>query len=93
MRKQILIGSVVLCALVALGFAVEDKYSLKVPDGLAFSDFRGYEGWQTVAWSRTEAQNVVRVMLANPVPRISASSRRFSRKKTALGAVWVVLDA
>ena len=67
MKKQILIGSVVFSALVALGLAAEDKYSLKVPDGLAFSDFRGYEGWQTVAVSRTEAQNVIRVMLANPV--------------------------
>jgi hypothetical protein len=36
------------------GFAVmggwamsaQDKYTLKVPNGLAFSEFRGYEGWQ-----------------------------------------------
>jgi len=68
MKKLTLIGSVVVfCALVALGLAAEDKYSLRVQDGLAFSDFRGYEGWQTVAVSRTEAQNVIRVMLANPV--------------------------
>ena len=65
MKRQILIG-VVFSALVALAFAAEDKYTLKVPDGLAFSDFRGYEGWQTVAVSRTEAQNVIRVILANP---------------------------
>ena len=37
MKKQILIGSVVFSALVALGFAAEDKYNLTVPDGLAFS--------------------------------------------------------
>ena len=23
----------------------QDKYSLKVPGGLAFSDFKGYEDW------------------------------------------------
>ena len=30
-------------------FAAQDKYSLRVPNGLAFSDFRGYENWQAVA--------------------------------------------
>jgi len=40
---------------------------VKVPDGLAFSEFRGYEGWQTIAVSRTEAANVLRVILGNPV--------------------------
>jgi Cytochrome P460 len=67
MKRQILIGSAIFSALVALGLATEDKYSRKVPDGLQFSELRGYEGWQTVAVSRTEAQNVIRVILANPV--------------------------
>jgi hypothetical protein len=40
---------------------------LKVPNGLAFSEFRGYEDWQVVAPSQTDAQNVMRVILANPV--------------------------
>ena len=40
---------------------------MKVPDGLAFSEFRGYEDWQVVAPSQTDAQNVMRVILANPV--------------------------
>jgi len=31
--------------------SVEDKYALQVPNGLAFSDFRGYESWQTVSVS------------------------------------------
>ena len=67
MKKQILIGSVILSVLLALGFAAEDKYSVKVPGGLAFSEFRGYEDWQVVAPSHTDAQNVMRVILANPV--------------------------
>jgi mono/diheme cytochrome c family protein len=29
----------------------EDKYSLKVPNGLAFADFRGYESWPVIAIS------------------------------------------
>jgi hypothetical protein len=45
-------------------FAAQDKYSLRVPDGLAFSDFRGYENWQAVAVSQTD--ELLKVMVANP---------------------------
>ena len=45
----------------------QDKYTLQVPNGLAFSEFRGYEDWQTVAVSLIEAHNVMKVILANPV--------------------------
>src|SRR5882672_12295902 len=41
-----------------------DKYSLKVPDGLAFADFRGYEDWQVVSVARTD--EVLKVIVANP---------------------------
>jgi hypothetical protein len=67
MKKQILIGSVILSAAVALSFADQDKYTVKVPNGLAFAEFRGYEDWQVVAPSHTDAQNVMRVILANSV--------------------------
>ena len=39
----------VVCA--GVGGAAQDKYALKVPGGLAFSDFRGYEGWETISVS------------------------------------------
>ena len=42
----------------------QDKYTVRVPDGLAFSDFRGYENWQVVAVSQTE--ELLKVMVANP---------------------------
>src|SRR6185312_17208818 len=29
--------------------SAQDKYTLKVPGGLAFSEFRGYEAWQVVS--------------------------------------------
>ena len=54
-------------ALAVLGgtaFSAQDKYTLRVPGGLAFSDFRGYENWQVVAVSQTE--NLLKVMVANP---------------------------
>ena len=43
----------------------QDKYTVKVPGGLAFSEFRGYEGWQVVAISYSD--KAVAVILANPV--------------------------
>ena len=44
----------------------QDKYTLKVPSGLAFSEFKGYEDWQSVGPSLTDSQNVIRLILANP---------------------------
>ena len=59
---------IMVAALAVLGgivLAAQDKYTVKVPDGLAFSEFRGYEKWQVVAISHTE--DVMSVILANPV--------------------------
>src|SRR2546426_12088810 len=41
------------------------KYTVRVPNGLAFSEFRGYESWQSVAISQNE--KLVAAILANPV--------------------------
>jgi hypothetical protein len=29
----------------------DPKYTLKIPNGLAFSEFKGYESWQTISVS------------------------------------------
>jgi hypothetical protein len=47
--------------------AAPDKYTVKVPNGLAFSDFRGYEDWQAVGPSHTDGTNIMRLIVANPV--------------------------
>ena len=62
---EIVITVVMLAALGGMTFAAQDKYTVQVPNGLAFSEFRGYEDWQTVAVSQTEG--VVAVILANPM--------------------------
>jgi hypothetical protein len=31
--------------------SIPDKYSLKVPGGVAFSEFKGYEGWEVISVS------------------------------------------
>ena len=45
--------------------AGQAKYTVRVPNGLAFSEFKGYEGWQTVSLSHNEKLSAV--ILANPV--------------------------
>jgi hypothetical protein len=45
--------------------AQQDKYTLKVPGGLAFAEFRGYEGWHLVSISQDGP--LVAAILANPV--------------------------
>jgi hypothetical protein len=47
-----------------VAFAAQDKYTVQVPNGLAFSDFRGYEDWQVVSVAQTD--EVLKVIVANP---------------------------
>jgi hypothetical protein len=49
----------------AAAAATEDKYSLKSPSGIAFSDFKGYEDWAVVSSARTD--EVLKVIVANPI--------------------------
>src|SRR5271170_1544121 len=44
--------------------SAQDKYSLKSPSGIAFSDFKGYEDWSLVSSARTD--EVLKVIVANP---------------------------
>src|SRR5262245_7954062 len=61
------------CAVLAVSIAsvansaaqtAQDKYTLTVPGGLAFSEFRGYEKWQTIGVSH--AGTTIEVILGNP---------------------------
>ena len=56
---------VFLSVLAALAMAAQDKYTLKVPNGLSFSEFKGYEAWQVVSISQDGA--LIAAILANPV--------------------------
>ena len=44
--------------------SAQDKYLLKSPSGIAFSDFKGYEDWAVVSSARTD--EVLKVIVANP---------------------------
>jgi hypothetical protein len=54
----------VFAVLVATAVYAQDKYSLKSPSGIAFSDFRGYEDWSVVSSARTT--EILKVIVANP---------------------------
>jgi hypothetical protein len=56
---------VFLIVLAALAMAAQDKYTLKVRNGLSFSEFRGYEAWQVVSISQDGP--LLAATLANPV--------------------------
>src|SRR5215472_15357935 len=65
-KSMLMIGIVSVSLIVLAGTAIsaQDKYSLKTSSGIAFSDFRGYEGWQVVSSARTD--EVLKVIVANP---------------------------
>ena len=45
--------------------SAQDKYTLKIPNGLAFSEFRGYESWPVISISHNGG--AVAAILGNPV--------------------------
>jgi hypothetical protein len=67
-NKRILISVGITAALAVLvaGVAIsaQDRYSLKVPNGLAFAEFKGYEGWQVISVSQNGG--LFAVILGNP---------------------------
>ena len=71
LKPKLLINISVAVAVLTVGAAISahDKYDLKVPNGLAFSDFSGYEDWPAVAIS--ENGGLIAVILAN-APMIKA---------------------
>jgi mono/diheme cytochrome c family protein len=45
--------------------SAQDKYALKIPNGLAFSEFRGYESWPVISLSHNGDK--LAAILGNPV--------------------------
>ena len=63
--RTIAIATALLSALGGSAMSAQDKYTVKVPGGLAFSEFRGYEAWQVVSISQDG--DLFAAILANPV--------------------------
>lgn len=60
----IVAAAVLLAMLGGTAVAAQDRYTLQVPGGLAFSEFRGYDEWQTVAVSQNGTK--IETILGNP---------------------------
>jgi hypothetical protein len=70
-RQSMLVSVTVTVALAVLACQAasppqdnDPKYALKIPNGLAFSEFEGYESWQTIAVSHNGDK--LAVILGNP---------------------------
>src|ERR1700759_293013 len=67
--NKTLIGLATVLAVAGLGagaaLSAQDKYTVKVPGGLAFAEFKGYETWQVISVSHSQAP-MLAVILGNP---------------------------
>jgi Cytochrome P460 len=65
-RALITVATAVGVAVLATRIAIsaQDRYTLKVPGGLAFSEFKGYDTWQVVSISENGGH--MAVILGNP---------------------------
>ena len=88
----IAIPAVVLAVFGGRAISAQDKYTVEVPGGLAFSEFRGYEDWSVVAMS--ENGGVFAVILGNPsqslplgkaCPAMASLSRTAPRSRKSIG--------
>jgi hypothetical protein len=63
MRTIVMVTALV-SALGGSALSAQDKYSVKVPGGLAFSEFKGYENWQLISVSQDGG--LLAAILGNP---------------------------
>jgi Cytochrome P460 len=65
-KNMWIVATMILALAIVSGVAVsgQDKYTLKLPNGVAFSDWKGYEDWQLI--SSAETDDRMKVILGNP---------------------------
>jgi cytochrome P460 len=65
-----------LAAFAGMATAAQDRFTLKSPNGIAFSEFKGYDAWQMIASSQPDdaggcgsspAPGCIKAILGNPV--------------------------
>ena len=59
---EVVLGTILVTTLTLVA---QDRSSVKVPNGLALSELKGYDGWQTIAPSETDAS--IKTILGNDV--------------------------
>jgi len=63
-KSMLIVAAMVLAVVSGLAISAPDKYTLKLAEGVAFSDFKGYEDWQLISTSKTDDR--MKVILGNP---------------------------
>ena len=76
-RQQILACLITAASVCVVGvvLAAQDRFTLKVPNGIAFAEFKGYETWQVIAPSQPDdaggcgsapSPGCIKAILGNP---------------------------
>ena len=68
MKHQHITALVIVSAsilVVSVVLAAQDRFTLKSPNGIAFSEFKGYDAWQIISPSQPDGG--VKAILGNPV--------------------------
>jgi hypothetical protein len=62
---RVVVGIVLALAIVSgVALSAQNRYTLKLPDGVRFSDWKGYGDWQLI--SSAETDDRMKVILGNP---------------------------
>jgi len=66
-KRKALVAATAAALVLAGGWAIsaQDKYSVKVPGGLGFAEFKGYESWELISISHND--KVMAATLGNPL--------------------------
>lgn len=71
MKRTVYSTLALLVVVLAIGgndaILAQDRYALTTPNGISFSEVRGYETWQVIAPSRRTDNNELRIILGNTV--------------------------
>jgi hypothetical protein len=95
--RLIVIVAAVLAVAGSRAISAQDKYTVQVPNGLAFSEFRGYENWPVVAVSQPE--DVLKVILANPAMikayriGVPGNGKHFPDGSKIVKIIWKVIKS
>jgi hypothetical protein len=65
-KNRSIVASLILALAVVSGAAIsgQDRYTVKLPNGLSFSEWKGYGDWQLI--SSAETDDRMKVILGNP---------------------------
>ena len=95
-KRPLLASGATLAVLAVFGSAIssEDRFALKAPNGIAFSEFKGYENWPDVALSHDEhdlkliAANETMGSLFPMAPRLRRSAGLQKRTRKPPFRLW-----